>query len=238
MQAGSLAGSGVALADGLAGALVGGLAVTLAAQTAFDRVHGVPHRDRPSFLTSRLRGLGLLVVLGTLQILSTLAAGLAGGGLGGPLATIAGVLISIAVNALLFRAAFRMLTDDSVPTRELRPGIISATILWTLLQAVGGAYINHVVRNAGAAYGTFATVIGLLTWLFLGARILLYSAELNSVLALRLLPRGLLKPQEPADRRARSIVARIEQRSDEQHVAVSFEDSDRAGTRKRSETTG
>jgi len=49
-----------------------------------------------------------------------------------------------------------------------------------------------VVRGAGPAYGTFAAVIGLLTWPFLGARVVVYSAELSSVLAGGVWPRTLL----------------------------------------------
>jgi membrane protein len=229
IQAGSLKGSGVALVIGLVGALLSGLGVTLAAQTAFNRVHAVPHRERPDFLFSRLRGLGLLAALGTLQVLSTAASGLVGGGFGGVLLTISGIAVSLAINALLFVVAFRLLTDASVPTHQLWPGIGAATLLWTVLQAVGGAYISNVVHGAGQTYGTFATVIGLLTWLFLGARIVVYSAELNAVLADHLWPRGLFEPLEPADRKAFRALAKIEERSDEQTVGVTFETTDESG---------
>ena len=224
IRAGSLQGSGVALAIGIVGALLAGLGVTLAAQTAFNRVHAIPHRERPNFLSSRLRGLGLLALLGTLQVISTVAAGLVAGGFGGVLLTMAGIALSLALNLILFFIAFRILTNESIPTPQLWPGIAAATVLWTILQAVGGAYIGGVVKDAGNTYGTFATVIGLLTWLFLGARILVYSAELNSVLAKGLWPRGLLDPPEPADREALRALAKIEERSDQQRVAVTFDE--------------
>src|SRR4051812_17625869 len=148
IRTGSLHGSVPALVIGLVGSLLSGLAVTLAAQTAFNRVHAIPHRDRPDFLFSRLRGLGLLAALGTLQIVSTVVAGLVTGGLGGVLLLIAGVLVSLALNLLLFAVAFRLLTDKVVPTRELWPGVAVATVLWTILQSAGGAYISHVVKGA------------------------------------------------------------------------------------------
>ena len=223
LRAGSLTGSGVALVIGIVGSVLAGLAVTLAAQTAFNRVHGVPHRERPNFLMARARGLLMLVALGVLQLVSTVASGLVTGGVGGPLLVLAGIALSLALNAILFIAAFRLLTDSSVPTSELWPGIIAATVLWTAVQAVGGAYISHVVKGAGTTYGTFATVIGLLTWLFLGARVVVYSAELNAVLSSKLWPRGLMAPLEPADRRALANLARIEEHIDEQHVSVTFD---------------
>ena len=88
----------------------------------------------------------------------------------------------------------------------------------------GGIYIGHVVKDASNAYGTFATVIGLLTWLFLGSRIVVYSAEINSVLARRLWPRGLFDPPEPADLEALRRLAEIQARRDDQHIAVSFDE--------------
>ncbi|MDX6641163.1 MAG: rane protein, partial [Solirubrobacteraceae bacterium] len=68
-----------------------------------------------------------------------------------------------------------------------------------------GVYTQHVVQSAGNTYGTFAVVIGLLTWLYVGARVLVYSAEFNSVLTARLWPRSLLgPPQTEADLRAKA----------------------------------
>jgi membrane protein len=227
LKAGSLTGSGLALAVGVVGAVLSGLGVTLAAQAAFNQVHGVPFRERPSFLKSRLRGLGLLIVLGTLQVISTAAAGLVSGGLGGVALTIAGEAVALVLNGVLFFTAFRLLTDGSIPTRELRPGIVSATILWTVLQAIGGAYIGHVVKGADSTYGTFATVIGLLTWLFLGARVVVYSAEINSVVADRLWPRSMFDPPEPADHRALRKLAQVEEHTDDQRVSVSFTETPR-----------
>src|SRR5919107_3664071 len=45
---GSLDGNGVGLAIGIVGALLSGIAVTLAAQDAFNRVYAVPRRERPN----------------------------------------------------------------------------------------------------------------------------------------------------------------------------------------------
>lgn len=224
LQTGSLTGSTVALVVGIVGSVLAGLGVTLAAQNAFNRVHAIAHRDRPDFFVSRLKGLRLLAVLGTLQVASTAISGAVIGGLGGNAVAVGGLVLSLVLNFGLFFVAFRMLTDKSVPRHELWPGIVMAAILWTILQAVGSVYITHVVRNASEAYGTFATVIGLLTWLYIGARIVVYSAELNSVISRRLWPRGLFDPPTEADRATVTALARIEARSDEQHVSVSFDD--------------
>jgi YihY family inner membrane protein len=225
LKAGSLTGSGVGLAVGVVGALVSGLGVTMAMQNAFNTVYAVPHKDRPSFLGARWRSVKLLFTLGVLQLVSTAVAGLVAGGLGGALLTIAGIALSLLLDFVTFFAVFRLMIDAEVTTRELWPGIAIASVAWELLQALGGVYIGHVVKGDQQTYGTFAVVIGLLVWLYLGARVVVYAAEINVVLSRRLWPRSLRGGVEgPADRRALEALAKIEERAKGQDVEVTFQD--------------
>jgi membrane protein len=218
----SLSGNGIGLAVGIVGSLLSGLGITMAAQNAFNTVYAVPFKRRANFLSSRLRGIKLLVVFGVLQLVSTVASGLVTGGFGGVGLKIAGIVLSLILNLVLFFAVFRLLTDNSIGTRELVPGIIMAAVLWEVLQAVGGIYIGHVVKGGSQTYGTFATVIGLLVWLYLGARVVVYSAEINTVLTRGLWPRSIMDPPTPADRRVRAALAKVEERDDKQTVDVTF----------------
>src|SRR5437764_11886204 len=68
-----LHGHVLALVIGVVTSLLAGLAVTQAAQNAFDRIWAVPFKYRRDFIWSRLRGLLLLVSLSPLFILATLA---------------------------------------------------------------------------------------------------------------------------------------------------------------------
>lgn len=187
----SLEGNGIALAVGIVGSLWAGLGVVLATERALDRVWGVARPDRPGFLASRLRALALLFVLGALTIVSTVASGLVGGG-AGLLGPIAGVVVSIGVNVVVFGAVFTLLGQRSTSLRTLLPGIALAALCWSALQLVGGFFVSHEVRNATPAYGTFALVLGLLVWIQLGATLTVLSAELNVVRARGLWPRSLL----------------------------------------------
>jgi membrane protein len=187
----SLQGSGVALAIGLIGALLGGLGIAGALQNAFNQVWGIPRERRPSFLSWRLRGLGLLVALALLAIVSTVAAGFVTAQTTGAVATLGGVLLALAINLLLFFIAFRMLTAEEVDTGDLIPGVIVAALMWQLLQHVGSYYVDHVVRHARETSGLFAFVLGLLAWLYLGAQVTVIAAEINVVRARRLWPRSL-----------------------------------------------
>lgn len=217
-----LKGSAVALVVGVLAALWAGLGVTLAGQRAMDRVWDIPMRERRNFLTARLRGLLVLVVLGTLNVAITTAVGLLVGVDAGTELKIAGFGASLLLDLLLFWAAFRLLTSAEVPTRDLVLGIVMAAFLWALLQALGGIYVDRVVSRANATYGFFAIVIGLLSWLYLGAQLVLLSAEANVVRARRLWPRSILEPVTDADRAALQAAARAEERREGEHIEVTF----------------
>lgn len=213
----------IALVIGLVTSLLAGLGVTQAAQNAMDRVWAVPFKDRPDFLRSRLRGLALLVCLGVLFLLATLASGLVTGGLGGPLAKIGGIVLSLLLNMGLFLAAFRFMTSGTIATRCLLIGALLAAVAWTILQVLGGIYIGHVFKHSTSTYGFFGIVIALLVWLHLGAQITLYAAEVNVVVARRLWPRSLLgPPSRRADERALTALAKVEERHETEKVDVEF----------------
>jgi YihY family inner membrane protein len=219
------------LSGRLAGVVIGaalslwaGLGITQAAQNAFDHVWAVPMTDRPDFLRKRLRGLMLLAVLGTLFVVSTVVSGLVSGGLGGVWTKIAGIAISLLINFALFTTAFRLLTTATVPTSCLWIGAAIGGVLWEVLQVGGGLYVHHVVQHASNTYGVFATVIGLLAWLHLGAQLTLYAAEINVVVQRRLWPRSLLgPPAEPADQATLRGLAEVQQRAQEEKIEVEFQ---------------
>jgi membrane protein len=219
----SLHGHAVTLVIGIVTSLLSGLGVTQAAQNAFDRVWAVPFKARPDFLRSRLRGLALLMALGVLFIVATAASGLVTGGLHGPGAKIAGVVVSLVLNYALFLAAFRLLTSASIGTRCLWIGVAVAGTFWTVLQIVGGYYIGHVFKHSTSTYGFFGIVIALLVWLHLGAQVTLYSAEINVVMTRKLWPRSLLgPPAAPADKRTLTALAKVEERHEHEQVDVEF----------------
>ena len=221
----SLKGSGVSLAIGLLGSLFAGLGITGATQNAFNQVWYVPRTERPNFLVWRLRGLALLVLLGVLAIASTVVSGFVVGGGNSAVTVVVGTAVALAVNLLLFFAAFRLLTVDDIPTRNLIPGVVIGAILWQIIQHGGGIYVDHVVRHAQETSGLFAFVLGLLAWLYLGGQITLLAAEINVVRAWRLWPRSFFSdPLLPADKRALAAAAEGEQRVRNEEVGVQWEE--------------
>ncbi|MCW3069999.1 MAG: YihY/virulence factor BrkB family protein [Solirubrobacterales bacterium] len=219
----SLKGSTVALVIGIVASLLAGLGVTNAAQNAFNRIWDVPFKHRPNFLFARLRGLGTLAILGTMSIASTVAAGFVGASTHGTLAVLAGVLIAFVLNFAVFMTAFTLLTAADVGWRELLPGVIVAAVSWQLLQHLGGYYLDHELKRTGPLYGVFAFVLGLLAWLYLGAQMTIFAAEINVVKARRLWPRSFLNdPLLDADRRALTSSAEVEERVQDENVEVDF----------------
>lgn len=226
----ALTGSGLALAVGLVLTLLGGLAITNAVQLALDRMWGVPYRRRPDFLMSRLRGLRLLGVLGVLTIISVLAGGFVGASEHGSVSVwplIAGVLISLVVNCVLFAAVFRLLTAADIPLRDHAPGVAVATVLFTAVQYLGGLYVSHELKHTSPLYGSFALVLGLLAWLYLCAHATLLSVEVNVVRLQRLWPRTLFGDDLlESDKRAISAGAHVQERVPSERIHVRFDGQD------------
>jgi len=220
----ALSGNPATLAIGIVGSLWGGMSVTSASQHAFNEVWAVPRKQRPNFVQTRVRGLAVLALLGALFIASSLVSGLVTGGLGGTVEKVAGIALSLMLNFCLFLAAFRMLTAADVERRWLLPGVLVASVLWEILQVVGGIYVAHVLKNASATYGVFGVVIGLLSWLYIGAQMTLYAAEINVVRARHLWPRSLLHdPTTVGDEATLTALAKVEERIDSEQIEVSFD---------------
>jgi membrane protein len=220
----SLKGSGLALAIGIVGAVWAGLGVTLAIGRALDELWAVRRMDRPDYVHSRLRGLAILVVIGTANVVTTVVVALARNGtIQPPIAGIASFAGSSAVDFVVFVVAFRVLTAASVTVRQVLPGALLATISWVGLQTLGGLYVEHVVARSNQTYGIFAAVIGLLSWLWLAGQLSLVAAEVNVVLARRLWPRSLFGGLAAADQQAMRTAAEAEQRDRRQHIVVSFD---------------
>src|SRR5215211_37917 len=189
----SLRGSGLALGIGLALALWAGLGVMKVLQTAMNAVWNVPFRARPNFWVSLLRAIVMLSVLGVITMASA-AAGSVGGGSDSWLLGIFGITMSVVLNLVLFLLAFRILTSEDLTWGDVFPGALVAALAWTTLQAIGGYIVSHQLQGASPTYGTFAIVIGLLAWIYLGAQMTLFAAEVNVVRKRRLWPRAVVQP--------------------------------------------
>lgn len=197
-------------------------------QYAMAQVWNVPGAVRPNFWVRLVRSLLMMGFLGAFLLLGTTAAGFASFARGWPVVAQAGsAALSLVLNVLLYVAAFRILTPKQVGTRVLLPGAVVGGLAWTVLQYAGTLIVGHTLHDNRSIYGFFAVVLGLIAWIYLGAQMTVYAAELNVVKARRLWPRAMVQPPlTEADRRVLAAISHQAVRRPEQHVAVTFRPSD------------
>ena len=222
----ALHGSTLGLIVGLIGLLYGAQGVTQTAQQAMATVWNIPQNQRTGFLPRLGRSLAGLFTIGAAFVINAFVTGYATGGTTNyaiRIPVLAGLLV---INAGLYFASFTLLTAKAIGPRGLLPGAIAGAVAFTALITIGTGLVTHQLKNTSATYGAFGTVIGIVAFLLLLAKLTLYAAELNPVLARRLYPRALPLGGEPtdADRRVLASLVHAEQRRDDQAIGVGFGD--------------
>jgi YihY family inner membrane protein len=217
---------------GLVVLIWGGSGLAQAGLFTMEQVWNLPGPARPGFVQRLGRSVLFLCLLGGGVIVTTLLASLNTYGHKALVMVIDNALVMVilaevlaaAFNVGMYIGAFRALTPKGVPTRNLLPGAITAGTLWTVLQVLGTYLVHHFLHSA-SVYGVFATVLGLMAWIYLAVEITVYGAEINVVLARRLWPRSIVQPPlTEADRASMALQALQNQRRPEQHVEVTFDD--------------
>jgi membrane protein len=177
-----LQGDALVLILGLLASMWGGMKAFVAVHGALDDIAEQPLDDRSNLFVTRLRALGGMVYIGGAQIGTAILSSLVG--LAG-VAAISKVLLligAVAINAGVLALSYRWLRTTWPSWRSVAPGAIVGGVLFAILQVLGAWIVRRAVDGALPVYGTFASVIGLLTWLSLHATIALGGAELNAAL--------------------------------------------------------
>ncbi|MFW0794960.1 YihY/virulence factor BrkB family protein [Gordonia sp. CPCC 205515] len=233
-----LTGSTAAVTIGIVSAIYGGLGVAVAVQNAMNIAWTVPRNSRPNPVHVRIKGAVLLFTVGVAIIGLTVLNGFVAAvnlGADGRFLAIAG---SIVLNAGVFLVAFLYGTARSVGVRDVLPGVIAAAVLWQGLQTFGAVYVQRVIARAGATYGVFAVVLGLLAFLYIAAVLIVICVECNVVRVDKLYPRSLLTPftdnvvLTDGDKAAYSAAAKAQRHKGFERIAVTFH---RQGDRPKAE---
>jgi uncharacterized BrkB/YihY/UPF0761 family membrane protein len=220
----ALHGSLPGLIIGLIGLVYGAQGVTQTAQQGMATVWNIPQTDRTGFLPRLGRSLAGLCTIGSAFVINAFVTAYATGGTTSyaiRVPVLAGLLV---INVGLYFATFALLTPKTIGPRGFLPGAIAGAVAFTALITVGTGLITHQLKHASATYGAFGSVIGIVTFLLLLAKLSMYAAELNPVLARRLYPRALPLGGEPtdADRQVLASLVHAEQRRDDQAIGVGF----------------
>lgn len=215
--------SAFGLVVGIVGLIYGSTGLAQAGLYSMSQVWNIPNAVRPNYLTRLARSVTFLLVLTVGLVVTTALAGFGTFGRHNEWLGALGELLAAIVNVSLYFAAFRTLTPRQVATRSLIPGVIVGGVAWTGLQAVGGYVVGHDLKGASALYGMFGLVLGLIAWIYLGAEITLYAAEMNTVVFHRLWPRAIVQPPlTEADQRSLAFQATQSRRRPDQEVVTRF----------------
>jgi membrane protein len=228
-----LQGSASAVVVGALTALYGVQGLGLAAQNAVNVTWAVPRNSRLNPIVSRARTFAGMVVAGlTVLVIATVSSAAShlsvfGGQAHTGLRLLSGAA-SVAVNAVVLSVLMKLSTPQDEKLREVLPGGVTVAVLWQLLQALGGFYVERVVSRVNDLNAVFAVVLGLMALIYIAAVMAVIGLELNVVLTRRLYPRALLTPftdevdLTAADRRAYSDYAKAQRYKGFQRVRVSF----------------
>jgi uncharacterized BrkB/YihY/UPF0761 family membrane protein len=228
-QAGSdskLNGSVIGLVVGLLGLIYGAQGVTQTAQTAMATVWNIPRVQRTGFLPRLGRSIAGLITIGLAFFVNAFVTTYATGGTSNysiRVPVLAGLLI---LNCALYFATFTLLTAKAVGPRGHLPGAILGGVVFTALITIGTGLVTHQLKNSSATYGALGTVIGIVAFLLLLAKLSLYAAELNPVLSRKLYPRALPMVDEPteADLEVLTDIVKAEQRRKDKVITVEYDD--------------
>lgn len=136
-------------------------------------------------VTNKLRDLGVLVLLGLAVLVSAVLTTLVSvaaswvsesiGWAGHPASIlVGGLLVSLLVDSLIMLVLLRLLSGIELPFRVVRSGALVGALGLTVLKAFAGQLVALGTRNP--LFGSIVLVVGLLFWLNLVARLVLFAA--------------------------------------------------------------
>ena len=218
-----LEGNTTALIIGIVGTIYGSLGIGFAMQNAMNTVWNIPFVRWPNIWLRYARTFGIIAIFGAAVVGSTALTAFATAVATGVTATTLAIAGAFLLNLGLFLLAFMVLTAEPLRPRDVAVGVICATVFWQILQLIGTWYVTRGLEKASATYGIFAVVITLLSWLYLGAQLTMWAAEINVVLRYRLWPRSVTQPPlTRADRLMLERLVQMEVRRPEQRASTSF----------------
>jgi membrane protein len=185
-------GSGVfATVIGIAALLVGATTIFVQLKGALNEIWGVAaDRSRGVLrqLLIRLRGLGLVLVLGLLLVVSfilqaalnVVMSNFAGVLPGGDwLWYLLNLLLTMALVATVFAGLFKVLPDADLRWRDVWKGAVLAAVLFEIGEVLIGLYLG--TSGVRSAYGAAGSLVVLLLWVYYSAQIMLFGATFTRI---------------------------------------------------------
>ena len=136
----------------------------------------------------------------------------------------------IVVAVLVFGVMFRTFPSQSISWQDVLPGAVLSGIGWELLKWLFVFYAAQFA-NWQAVYGPVASVIGLLTWLYLSFTVILFGAEFAAAL-------GIARAARLDDREGAQAEEIVQQARPGPAVPIQEIAEERAGIESRSTAGG
>ena len=186
--------------------LWGALGLFSAMSTGIARVFdSAPPRD---FVQDKLLGLLMMGMTGALAV-SSLAIGIVTGILqeaatgvlrdipgGGTGVWLVGLIVPIVLIFFAFWVIYRVVPNRPVTWRDVFPGAVVATVLWTVLR-YGFTFYATNIANYESAFGPISTGITLLVFIYFASVVVLLGAEFARASALESDPAATLTVADP-----------------------------------------
>ncbi len=162
-------------------------------ENALNRAWGVPKRR--SFWESRLRSIGLLVIGGTLLIISAgftilvsaarsrateLASEYANDQIFDWLQSSILLAVGFVLVVLVFAVTFKLMPDKKVPWLEALPGALLSSLSWEVAVYIFTKLVRHF--DYQRVYGGIAGIITILVWVYTSGLIMLFGANFSAQL--------------------------------------------------------
>jgi membrane protein len=206
--------SGLGLIIGLAFTLWGAKGVADVFQYSLNHIWNVPRFKRPGFSAGSIKSLLVILLIAGGFVGAAFLSGVAASLDKTLLFRIVAGLISVLVLFGVFWAVFRVGLSDyaKASNAALFFSALTAAIGIQILQTIGGYLIVHQLSKLTHLYGAFAATLGLLFWIYLQARVVMYAIEVGVVYERKLWPRSLDNNKLTAvDQRARNEHSKKEQ---------------------------
>lgn len=190
---------------------------------ALDNLWQIPRHNRAGFPKNMFRSFGVIGMAG-LGFIASVAASSFTSALGhaGWVNILVNVL-GVVLLTVVLTAMFRIATSRSVAIKDMIVGSVFGAVIIQLLLTFGSIILKNQLRGLDSLYGTFAIVLGLLFWIYLLARVIVYSIEIDTVRTLKLWPRSITSEHKtPADSKAYDLYAKSAKHTPEEDISVSF----------------
>ena len=144
--------------------------------------------DERNLVVNRVRDLGVLCLLGLVLLVSVMLSSASSsathavlGWLGiadvdgaGTVLRLITLSVAVAANGLIFMVLFTTLAGTKASWRHLVRGCLFGAVGFEILKIVGALLVGHTVHNP--VYASFAVIVGLLVWINLASRFILFTA--------------------------------------------------------------